>query len=267
MKFKNCLLASDYDGTLYADDGKIQPEVLSAIAYFQNNGGTFTVCTGRVAKGFHAYDPSYINAPVLLANGAAAYDYEKEQYVFLHGIGFEGIGTIHALMREFPNLSIELYGINEVSAIHISQNTMHHFASQDFIFQRIQGPEQAHLPWCKVMIDACEQSGAVQEFLAEHFSDPTFLPTKGNFVEILKKGANKGSGLLRLADSLHIPHDRVFAVGDGYNDVDMLKVAKIGFVPENGSNEALAAADYVVRSNNDGAVAHVIEILDQVISK
>ena len=35
--------------------------------------------------------------------------------------------------------------------------------------------------------------------------------------------------------------------------------------PENGSPEALEHADYVVRSNNDGTVANVIEILDNIL--
>ncbi len=44
----------------------------------------------------------------------------------------------------------------------------------------------------------------------------------------------------------------------------MLRAAAGAFVPANGSPQALAAATHVVRSNNDGAVAHAIEILDQL---
>ena len=51
-------------------------------------------------------------------------------------------------------------------------------------------------------------------------------------------------------------------MGDGYNDLEMLTAAAAGFVPKSGGPEALAAAAYIVRSHNDGAVAHVIEILD-----
>jgi hydroxymethylpyrimidine pyrophosphatase-like HAD family hydrolase len=44
----------------------------------------------------------------------------------------------------------------------------------------------------------------------------------------------------------------------------MLVAAAGAFVPENSAPEALAAATYIVRSNNDHAVAHVIEILDKL---
>ena len=70
----------------------------------------------------------------------------------------------------------------------------------------------------------------------------------------------------KLADSLSIPHNRVYAVGDGYNDIEMLVAAECGFVPCTGSSEALAVAGRVVRSNDEGAVAHVIEILDEFYS-
>lgn len=80
-KFEKVLIASDFDGTLKNDDGIITDDVRSAIAYFISEGGYFTVCTGRTYQGFHLYDPSYINAPVLLTNGSMAYDYEKRACV------------------------------------------------------------------------------------------------------------------------------------------------------------------------------------------
>ena len=54
MKFKNVLLASDFDGTLADSDGKIPESVISAIKYFMSEGGRFTVCTGRIYQYFSA---------------------------------------------------------------------------------------------------------------------------------------------------------------------------------------------------------------------
>lgn len=99
-KFEKVLIASDFDGTLKNDDGIITADVRSAIAYFISEGGYFTVCTGRTYQGFHLYDPSYINAPVLLTNGSMAYDYEKNEPVFVNGIEAEqGIPFVRAIME------------------------------------------------------------------------------------------------------------------------------------------------------------------------
>ena len=116
--------------------------------------------------------------------------------------------------------------------------------------------------WKRRLTD--DDSLQIQKYLKENYPHVHFLPTVGTYIEILGQGVDKGTGLLRLADILEIPHNRVFAVGDGFNDVEMLVAANGGFVPENGSKEALAVAKYVTRSNNEGCIAHAIEILGEM---
>lgn len=265
-KFEKVLIASDFDGTLKNDEGIITSDVREKIAYFISEGGYFTVCTGRTYQGFHLYDPTYINAPVLLTNGSTAYDYEKGEIAYFDGITAEkGIPLVRAIMENFPDVSIEMYPFDDTYAINLDDTSHRHFTSQDIPYKVIEDPSQAKFPWGKLMFAAGRQSLEIQQFMRENFDDPIFLPTTEGYIEVIKKGTNKGVGLLSLADKLGVPHERTFAVGDGYNDIEMLIAAKAGFVPENGSSEALEHADYVVRSNNDGAVANVIEILEKIL--
>ena len=264
-KFDKVLLASDFDGTLNDDRGETPASVLDAIRYFTANGGLFTASTGRTFQGLRRYaHADLFNAPALLSNGAMAYDYRTGSVVFCDGIGDEGVGFVRAFCAAFPEVSVEMYPFNETYAIHISPGTERHFTNQGIPYTVVDDPADAPRPWAKVML-CCPDgtSEKVQNYLRS-FDDPGFLPTSGTFVEVLRKGVDKGSGLLKLADCLHVPHTRVYAAGDGYNDVDMLRAAAGAFVPCNGSPEALAAATHVVRSNNDGAIAHAIEILDSI---
>lgn len=264
-KFDKVLIASDFDGTLKNDDGEITEDVRKAIAYFISEGGYFTVSTGRSFQGFHLYDSEYINAPVLLANGAMAYDYEKEKIVFCDGIGEEGFEAIRQVRDNFPNASIEMYALGETFGINMTVHSERHFTSQGIDYSEISDPSKATIPWAKAMIGSdSENTLKIQKFLKDNFSEPGFLPTTGSYIELMKKGVDKGTGLHKLADSLHVPHSQCYAVGDGYNDIEMLIAAAAGFVPCNGSTEALEKATHIVRSNNDGAVANVIEILDKI---
>lgn len=263
MKFSNVLLASDFDGTLKTDDGIITDDVKKSIADYMARGGFFTVCTGRIYQGFHLYSPDYINAPVLLGNGAMAYDYEKEKVIFNDAIGEEGLPAIRSILSAFPDISIEFYNFDKVCAINLNSHSEQHFTSQGIRFETVSSPEEAPLPWTKVMIAAHGCSKEVQEILEKH-TEINFLRTTGDYVEILKKGVDKGTGLLKLADALGCKHGDTYAAGDGYNDVEMLVASNGGFVPENGSEEALAVAKYVTRSNNDGCIAHAIEILNDI---
>lgn len=263
MKFKNVLIASDFDGTLKNDDGIITADVIEKIQYFIKNGGYFTVCTGRIFQGFHLYSPEYINAPVLLGNGAMAYDYEKQKVLFNDAVGEEGIPAINAVLKEFPDISIEFYNFEKVCAINLNQHSEQHFTSQGIDFETVKAPEDAPRPWTKVMIAAHGCSKEVQNIL-DNYPEINYLKTAGDYVEILKKGVDKGTGLLKLAEMLGCSKKDTYAAGDGYNDVEMLLAANGGFVPENGSQEALSVAKYVTRSNNKGCIAHAIEILEEI---
>lgn len=263
MKFKNVLIASDFDGTLKNDDGVITDEVVQKIQYFIENGGYFTVCTGRIYQGFHLYSPEYINAPVLLGNGAMAYDYEKKKVLFNDAVGEEGLPAINGVLKEFPHISIEFYNFEKVCAINLNSHSQQHFTSQGINFETVKKPEDAPRPWTKVMIAAHGCSKEVQSIL-DNYPEINYLKTTGDYVEILKKGVDKGTGLLKLAEILGCSKKDTYAAGDGYNDVEMLLAAHGGFVPENGSQEALSVAKYVTRSNNNGCIAHAIEILDEI---
>lgn len=263
MKFKNVLLASDFDGTLANSNGKISDDVVSAIKYFMSEGGKFTVCTGRSYQGFHLYSEKYINAPVLLCNGAMAYDYGNERITFNDAIDEEGFDPINEVLTKLPGISVETYNFNSVCGINICDDNVRHFTSQGIEFLSVNRPEDAPLPWTKVMIYAEGCSQEVQKILDKH-SEINYLKTTGDYVEILKKDVDKGSGLLKLGNMLGCDSKDIYAAGDGYNDIEMLVAAKAGFVPQNGSKEALNVADYVTRSNDKGCIANIIEILDVI---
>ncbi len=262
--FEGVLLASDYDGTLVPDTRIVTPGVKAALRFFEENGGRFTVCTGRCYLGFHSYSPEIINAPVLLANGGMAYDYQRHTVVVDNGIGDEGIAPLRAVAQAFPDVTIEFYPLEKSCAVHLTEKSEHHFTSQSIPFETIDDPAQAPRTWAKVMIGGTpERIAQVQVFLKD-YPEISFLPTVGGFLEVLRKGVDKGMALLQLADSLGVRHEDAYAVGDGYNDVEMLRAAAKAFVPANGDPYAMACADYVVRSNEDDAVAHVVELLTQI---
>ena len=73
-KFDGVLLASDFDDTLYGSDYTVSEENVKALTYFTEEGGRFTVATGRAHATFApVWKLSPINAPVVLSNGSALY--------------------------------------------------------------------------------------------------------------------------------------------------------------------------------------------------
>ena len=111
--FSDILLTVDYDRTLTAPDSTIPARNLEAIRWFIENGGAFTVNTGRslpMAQGFKDLVPT--NAPLLLYNGSAAYDVKQDRLVFLHEIQMDMWKTVGELLELFPDLTVEVQALD-----------------------------------------------------------------------------------------------------------------------------------------------------------
>ena len=111
MDFLDVLLTVDYDRTLTAPDSTIPERNLEAIRYFIENGGAFTVNTGRsvpMAKSFMDIVP--VNAPLLLYNGSAAYDTRTNRLEFCHEIPLDLWQTVNTARTLLPDLNVEVQG-------------------------------------------------------------------------------------------------------------------------------------------------------------
>lgn len=265
-KFDKVLLVSDFDGTLTGSDGAIPPGNIEKIEYFISEGGLFTVSTGRTKIGFHNYSSRFINAPVLLGNGAMAYDYSKSEVVFTNSIGSSVCDVFAELRKEFPFIGIEIYSTDDRAFV-VNPGEMNYEHYRGLKIDNVivsDAVTEDMLPAVKIMLSVGkEHSLAVQKYLQERgLKGMKYIPCTGSFVELLAISSGKGNALHQLADSLAVSYEDVYAVGDGSNDVDMLEAAACGFAPADGDALAVNSADVIVCSSDDGSVADVIGYLE-----
>ena len=84
--------------------------------------------------------------------------------------------------------------------------------------------------------------------------------SSNRYLEFNALGVNKGYGLKWLADYLGIDLKETIAIGDNYNDVEMIKTAALGICVACGDSEIKESAQYVTKSDYyQGAVKEVIE--------
>ena len=62
----------------------------------------------------------------------------------------------------------------------------------------------------------------------------------GALVDVVAAGSDKGSGVRRLAEFLDILPENIVCIGDGWNDIPMLRAAGRAFAPETALPEVLA---------------------------
>ena len=81
-KFDGVLLVSDFDDTLYDHNLTVNDRNHRAIEYFLEQGGRFTIATGRAHRTFTPQiekERLILNAPAVLSNGASIYDYQADR--------------------------------------------------------------------------------------------------------------------------------------------------------------------------------------------
>lgn len=270
-KFDGVLICTDLDGTLFRDDKTVSKENLDAIEYFKSEGGYFTFVTGRPPCLIGAvYDLVKPNAPIGCVNGGAVYDYENQKYLWLKPLPSDVMELV-----DYIDVNVEGVGIqpNGRDKLYIRQENpaMEVFRQITDKIEVVSGDGGFDDDLIKIVFADYDEGRLmrVAELLDKHprADEFEFLRTEKILYEISPKGINKGAVLPRLSEILGVLPEKIIAVGDYYNDLEMIRTAGVGVAVANAVDEVKAVADYITVSNEEHAIARVIEELDRGILK
>lgn len=265
-KFDGVLLVSDFDDTLYAPDVAVPERNVSAIRYFTGEGGRFTVATGRAHRTFAPYVHLVpLNAPVILSNGAAIYDFQADRPVeqtWLDGAAPRDLG---AVLDRFPSLSIEAYHGEDIYVFRPNEVTYGHMrkVGTDYTVSPIS---EMPTPWNKVIVQQeYDQLLKARAWLEEHCPERyEAIFSNRYYLEITRRGCNKGGMVERLIDMLGVERENLYCVGDNQNDIPMLAKSALPFAPANCAPEVRDWGARVLCPCREGVIGDIVEILDQI---
>ena len=279
-KFTGVLLTSDFDNTLiYTEDalrtGAPVPPLSAAnraaLEYFMAEGGRFTIATGRALAAFQKYaDQVPMNAPGVVCNGAALYDFAKGEYLetaLLDGCVRE---RGQAVLDRFPDVAVEAYHIdNVIHAVHPNAITRRHEHLTKVGVEEKPSLPDVPLPLGKLLFEADHETlEKVRDYLTElgWAADYELIFSGQSLLEMTARGANQGGMVRRLAARLGISMDHVYCVGDEANDLSMLSAAAEGFAPANCVPMIRESGATIVCDAREDALAAVVERLDRTYS-
>ena len=243
-KYDGILICSDLDGTLCELGGKISKQNLEAIEYFIENGGRFSLSTGRSPQYAKKLEDSglYCNAPIIALNGAMIYDIQKEKILYQNPVDYDKISDITEFLKE--------YGSHLNEAVYHSYDTVESF--EDIIDKVLY----------KILF-VCKDSDNAKKFrkaLEDKYNEGFFIVNSWDAgVEILDKKSTKGECVLKMREFLDV--DKIICVGDYENDISMLLNADISYAVSNAIPEVKAAASRITVSNEEHALAKIINEL------
>ena len=271
-KFDGILICTDLDGTLLRNDKSISKENLDAIEYFKANGGRFTFITGRMYfYSRETYEVVKPNAPIGCNNGGGVYDFEQEKYLWSIEVDKEAAKTLMEYIDEnIPEVGFNVNTLHE--ALFCKDNdAMVRFRHLTNLENKTTDYKTLSEPIGKVVFADLDGENVekTMKLLTEHpMADRVgFIHSERTLVEILPKGVDKGTLVMKIAEILNINKKKTMAIGDFDNDISMLKAAKVGIAVSNASENAKAAADLITVSNEEHAIAKVISDIENDVIK
>ncbi len=279
--FSDILITSDYDHTMTAKDGSIPLRNLEAIRYFMDNGGTFTINTGRSLPMCTVFrDKVPMNAPLLTYNGGLAYDTHGEKILFCHTIGLDPREMVEQLQTMFPDLVIEIEGVQ--AHYLFRENPMwNDFCDNNCCPAKVADFSEDLGPFLKLCIygplhdntvaglyagtqEERERYDEVEAVMKAKYSDCCAVYRSAHrIVDVHPKTASKCNAARQLQKMLG--KKILVAIGDGENDISMLEGADFGFCP---ADSRIRDRFKNVCGCADGAVADVIlEKLPEILAK
>ena len=262
-KFEGMILACDMDGTLLNNNKEISRKNEQAIRYFTEQGGLFSLATGRSPGAIRKYLPQLsLNAPYSLLNGSYILNTQHEA-LYCAGMPHETHELIANTLTNFSQIGCEIFIGKQILICQFSEVTENHM---NFLHLDYQMVDYHQLPqtndWCKINFTGDPAiMRQVRAFLKPYSDRFDMASSADTFWEITAPGVNKGFALRRIAESCGVAPEHIYAVGDSLNDLAMIQTAHIGFAPANADEEVQNAADVCVSSNDSDAVADVIAYL------
>ncbi|WP_022795837.1 Cof-type HAD-IIB family hydrolase [Bavariicoccus seileri] len=266
MSNKIKVIAIDMDGTLLRDDKSLSDVNVKAIEKAIMKGYRIVFCTGRPYAGvapflkcFRQTETEYL----VIQNGGQIASINPDETIY--HITMDKSETIHILDALLP-LDSGLVLVNESGYFSVEQEPNRFMQMDaDIVHEKISRLDiSAITDETKtenvMIVNEPEIIDAASEKIPQEIIDRYHVVRSQPYlIEIQPKDVNKASGLRALAAHLDIPIEEFAAIGDGLNDLEMIKEVGYGIAMANGNEVIRRESKWVTASNEEDGVQKAIE--------
>ncbi len=259
----------DMDGTLLRADHSVSEETKQAIRRLIGQGIWVTLVSARPLD---AILPTFRelglpeHSPLVSLNGS--YIVEAGEPVFQAMIDLPTTAAVAAEVKPF-GATIAYYLQQEWFAEVCDGWTAH---EQKIMDVKVKvGPLQGFIedwsmrrigPNKMMVMSEPDAIAAIQQHLLSIYdSRLNIYPSKPTYLEVMDPKGSKSNAVRFLIDRMKISSHEIIAMGDNYNDREMIEFAGMGVAMGNAPDEIKAAADFVTDTNNNDGVRKALELL------
>jgi Cof subfamily protein (haloacid dehalogenase superfamily) len=268
------LLALDLDGTLLNSDHRISERNAQAVRRAQSSNVMVIVMTGRRFRSALPYAQELdLNHLIVVHNGALikspatgavitctplslATCYKVVHLAKAHGvdpvvtIGPEGYGTMVIDRIDDANAPLARYlSISSHDVLKVD-DLVDYLKNDPIQITFSHRPEKIEFLMTRLEAALCPEIKLLST---------VYLHRDLSILDVVNPSVSKGQALAAVAGMYGFAREEVMAVGDNFNDLDMLKYAGISVVMGNADRKLKDLGFAVTASNDDSGVADAIE--------
>lgn len=257
------LVCVDVDGTLVGSSGRVDPEVWAAAERARGQGIRLAVCSGRPAFGLAREFADRLDA--------------AGWHVFQNGASVVRVATGESRSGSLPAAAVERL----VATAHRTGRVLELYTDTGYAvestgdrarrhagllgvpfrtrgFAELEGPI-VRAQWLLAREEAEAVLAEPHPELHLSLSHSPVMPDTA-FINMTPPGVDKATAVEALAEAYGVPLGRVMMVGDGYNDVGVMREVGHAVAMANAEPEVHALARYRVGDVERGGVAEALEL-------
>lgn len=263
------MILSDLDETLLVHH-HVPAFNQDAIAKARNKGVKFVPATGRaynmiqeILKEIGTYQEA--NEYSICFNGGLIVENKDDKILHFHGLSFEQTKALFELGKNY-DVCVLVFTLDCCYIFHADPKEVERKIEQKARFEVCDEYNMDFLKEEKIAKILFEKRDmdylkTIEKDIQPYIEGKVSLSySSSRYLELNALGVDKGYGLRWLASYLNMSSDDVIAIGDNYNDVEMIKEAKMGVCVASASEDIQRLSNYVTKRDYDqGAVKEVIE--------
>lgn len=235
------IIASDYDGTLYANN-RLLGDVSAAVSAWRASGNKFGIATGRdFAMSLPEIERWNIEVDFLVCiNGAAVYD----QDFSLMASQLIDDEVVPRILNHPAGLASEHYQLSGLGPLRVLLREGSFFKNFNIPFTSIDMEEALsarEIGQISLSYPTVEESTKWTQALNSEFGAHVCAHQNKRMLDVTRRGVDKAAGIASLLRGKGWLGAEVHTIGDGDNDSDMLE-RYIGHTVPNAAPSAVSAA-------------------------
>ncbi len=253
------LIATDMDGTLLDENGHLPEGFTEILSRLNAKNIKLVIASGRPYYTLQTnFGPVGRQLSFICENGALVVDNNK--VIYENAIDKNLVTEVLNSAKAIEGNAVVLCAAN---CAYIEECSEEHLAEIKKYYTNIERVDNlANVTDDIIKVTICNLNNSLENLnniFKPKFDDKLNVVGSGDiWIDISNKGVNKGLALKNLMEIDDISKDETMALGDYYNDIEMLEQAEYSFVMENAPEDMKEHGKYIAASNIEHGVLRAI---------